>query len=237
VSVTLLLAGLVVLVGATVQGFVGFGLGLFAAPLLALLDPTLVPVPLLLVATVTSVLSVLREHRHTDWRGVGWMVLGRVPGTFVGLAAVLLLSARWFGILVGLSVLACVALSLVSWHPRPTRPTLLLAGAVSGATATSATIGGPPVAIVYQHSEGPRVRATLGAFFVLGAAMSVAALASAGRVGLAELRTAGLLVPFLLVGFALSGPARRWVDVRWLRPLLLGVSSAGAVLLIAQAVQ
>ena len=231
----LLVAGLVVLVGAVVQGFVGFGLGLFAAPLLALLEPSLVPVPLLMIASLTSVLSVVREHRHTDWRGVGWVVIGRVPGTAVGLAAVLLLSARWFGILVGLSVLACVALSLVSWRPLPTARALLVAGAVSGATATSATIGGPPLALVYQHSEGPRVRATLGACFLIGSAMSIAALGTAGRVGVDELRAAVTLVPFLLVGFALSGPARRRLDLRWLRPGVLGVSALGAVLLIAQA--
>lgn len=232
---TLLLAGLVVLAGAVVQGFVGFGLGLLAAPLLALLEPSLVPVPLLLVASLTSVLAVVREHRHTDWRGVGWVVVGRVPGTLVGLAAVLLLSPRWFGILVGLSVLACVGLSLVSWRPQPTTRALLVAGVVSGATATSATIGGPPIALVYQHSKGPEVRATLGACFLIGSALSVAALATAGRVGPEQLRAALVLVPFLLAGFVLSGPARRWLDVRWLRPGVLGVSAAGAVLLITQA--
>ncbi len=221
--------------GSTVQGFVGFGLGMVAAPLLALLEPGLVPVPLLLIACLMSMLSMVREFRHADWRGVGWIVTGRVPGTGVGLAAVLLLSARWFGIVVGLSVLACVALSLVSWRPRPTARALLVAGAVSGATATSATIGGPPIALVYQRDSGPRVRATLGASLLIGSVMSVVALGLAGRVGVEQLRAAVVLVPFLLVGFALSGPARRWLDLRWLRPGVLGVSAAGAVLLIAQA--
>lgn len=223
------------LAGSVVQGLVGFGLNLLAAPLLALLEPSLVPVPLLLVASLTAVLAVAREHRHTEWRGVAWVMAGRVPGTAVGLLAVLALSARWFGVLVGLSVLACVALSLVSWRPSPTPLALLVAGVVSGATATSATIGGPPLALVYQNSEGPRIRATLGACFLLGSALAIAALAGAGRVGMEELRAAVVLVPFLLVGFALSGPARRWLDVRWLRPAVLGVSAGGAVLLIAQA--
>ena len=40
----IVVAGLVVAVGALVQGTVGFGLALVAAPLLAILDPALVPV-------------------------------------------------------------------------------------------------------------------------------------------------------------------------------------------------
>ena len=41
----LLVAGIGVLVGAAVQGAVGMGLGLIGAPVLPLLDPTLVPGP------------------------------------------------------------------------------------------------------------------------------------------------------------------------------------------------
>ncbi len=85
-------AGLVVALGALVQGAVGYGMALVAAPLLTLLDPALVPVPLLLLATVHSVLAVIRDGRHADWLGIGWAMLGRLPGTVLGVLAVVALS-------------------------------------------------------------------------------------------------------------------------------------------------
>jgi len=58
-------------------------------------------------------------------------------------------------------------------------------------------IGGPPLALIYQHERGARIRATL---------------AATGHLHLSDLVPAAILVPFLLAGFALSGPARRLVD-------------------------
>lgn len=230
----LLTAGTVVALGAVVQGAVGFGLALVAAPLLALLDPTLVPVPLIMLATVHAVLAVLRESRDADWRGVGWAMVGRLPGTALGVLAVVALPQRGLAIVIGGCVLVFVLLSVVSWQPRPTPGALLVAGVASGAGGTAASIGGPPVALLYQHASGPRVRATLGAYFVLGSAVSVAALAVAGQIGTTQLTATTALVPFLVVGFALSGPARRVLDAGLTRRAVLAVAAASAVLLIGQ---
>jgi uncharacterized membrane protein YfcA len=58
--------------GALMQGTVGFGLALVAAPLLVLLDPALVPVSLLLLlATAHALLMPRREHGDTDGRVSG----------------------------------------------------------------------------------------------------------------------------------------------------------------------
>ncbi|MGH8964098.1 MAG: sulfite exporter TauE/SafE family protein, partial [Actinomycetes bacterium] len=69
-------AGLVVALGALVQGAVGYGMALVAAPLLALVNPALVPVPLILLTSVHAVLAVIRDGRHADWPGIGWAMLG-----------------------------------------------------------------------------------------------------------------------------------------------------------------
>jgi uncharacterized membrane protein YfcA len=230
----LLIAGAVVALGAAVQGAVGYGMALIAAPILALIDPTLVPVPVLMLASVHSVLAVVRDGRHADWRGVGWAMLGRLPGTALGVLAVLTLSQRAFSLLIGVCVLAFVGLSLLTWRPQPRPGSLVLAGVASGAGGTAASIGGPPLALLYQNATGPRVRGTLGAYFVLGSLTSVAALAGAGQVTSGVLLSTAALLPFLIVGFVLSGPARRVLDDGWTRTAVLAVAAASAVLLIAR---
>ncbi|MGH3695024.1 MAG: TSUP family transporter [Pseudonocardiaceae bacterium] len=228
-------AGLILVVGALVQGAVGYGMALVAAPLLAMVDPTLVPVPLLLLTSVHSVLAVVRDGRHADWTGIGWAMLGRLPGTGLGVLAVVALSQRVFAVLIALCVLACVVLSLLRWRPRPRPGSLMLAGLASGAGGTAASIGGPPIALLYQDAEGPRVRGTIGGYFVLGSAASIAALALAGQVTGESLEKAVFFAPFLLVGFALSGPARRVLDNGWTRPAVLAVAAVSALLLLGRA--
>jgi uncharacterized membrane protein YfcA len=232
----IVLAGLVVAVGALVQGAAGFGLALVAAPLLAMLDPALVPVPLLALITVHALLALRRERGGTDWRGVGWALLGRVPGIALGALAVATLPPRPFAALIALTVLGAAALSTGRWRPRPTAPALLVAGIVSGVGGTATSIGGPPVALLYQNSTGPQVRATLAAYFTAGAVLSLAALAVAGQVTAEALRAAVLLAPFMVVGFVLSGPARRILDAGRTRRAVIAISAAAALGLLARAV-
>jgi uncharacterized membrane protein YfcA len=231
----ILAAGLVVALGALVQGAVGYGMALVAAPLLFLVDPALVPVPMILLASVHSVLAVARDGHHADWRGVGWAMLGRLPGTGLGVLAVVALSTQVFTLLIGVGVLVCVGLSLLTWQPRPRPGSLLLAGVASGAGGTAAAIGGPPIALLYQHATGATVRGTIGGYFVLGSITSIAALAIAGQVTSHSLLSTAQLVPFLLVGFALSGPARTVLDNGWTRHAVLAVAAVSSVALIGRA--
>ncbi|HKS53281.1 MAG TPA: sulfite exporter TauE/SafE family protein [Pseudonocardiaceae bacterium] len=230
----LITAGLIVALGALVQGTVGYGMALVAAPLLALVEPTYVPVPLILLTSAHAVLAAVRDWQHADWTGIGWAMAGRLPGTGLGVLAVVALSPRVFALLVGLGVLICVLLSLLSWRPRPRPGSLLLAGLVSGAGGTAASIGGPPLALLYQEAAGPRVRGTIGGYFVLGSVISLAALAAAGQVTGESLGRTAALAPFLLIGFALSGPARRVLDNGWTRRAVLSVAAASAALLLGR---
>jgi uncharacterized membrane protein YfcA len=234
--VVIVLAGLVVALGGLVQGTVGFGLALVAAPLLAIIDPALVPVPLVLVSGLHATLAMVRERSDTDWAGVGWALLGRLPGIAVGVVAVAALSPRAFSAVVGIIVLVCALLSAVAWRPRPGPAALLVAGLVSGVTGTAASIGGPPVALLYQDEGGPRVRATLAAYFTAGTVLSLAGLLVGGQVHGSQLLAAATLLPFMVAGFLLSGPARRLLDRGWVRPAVLAVSTAGALFLLVNAV-
>ncbi|MEU0878498.1 sulfite exporter TauE/SafE family protein [Lentzea sp. NPDC005914] len=227
-------AGLVVALGGLLQGLIGFGLALIAVPLIALLDPTLLPVPVLMVATAHASMSLAREFSHVDWRGVGWAMLGRLPGTVVGILIVDSLDPKGFGLVVGGSVLGCVLLSITAWRPEPRPKSLVTAGFASGSFGTATAVGGPMVALLYQNQAGPQVRATLAAFFVLGSGASVIGLLAAGHVSAHQLWTGLALIPFLVAGFLLSGPLRKRFDAGGIRTPMLIVAGASAVVLIVR---
>ncbi len=221
----------VVALGATIQGTVGFGLGLFAAPLLLLIEPGLVPGPLLLASAVLTLLLARRNWHGVQVGDLGWALGGRVVGTLLALAVLTTLSARQLDTLFGVLVLTAVVLTGIGPKIRPGPGPLLAAGTASGLMGTMTTIGGPPVALLYQHESGPRIRGTLSAFFVVGVVLSVAGLASVGRFGIPEVVQAGLIVPGVLAGYAASVVTEQWIGGRWLRSAVL-VVSAGAGLAV-----
>ncbi len=71
-------------------------------------------------------------------------------------------------VLVGVMVLVAVALTARAVDVRLNRPTLVGAGFVSGIAGTATSIGGPPLAIVYQREESDVLRSTLGVYFMVG---------------------------------------------------------------------
>ena len=75
----IIIAGLVIALGALVQGAVGYGMALVAAPLLALVDPRLVPVPLILL---TSTCASQRQQARSNYTRKLW-AMRRPPFTLL----------------------------------------------------------------------------------------------------------------------------------------------------------
>ena len=72
--------GLVVYaIGRTLQGVLGFGGGLFAVPILALIHPDFVPGPVLMANPLLSGLLSMRERGSVDRHGLRWALTGRIP--------------------------------------------------------------------------------------------------------------------------------------------------------------
>ena len=227
-----LAAGGAVLIGSAVQGSVGLGLGLVAAPVVSLLQPSLMPGTMLIATVLLPVLTLAGEWRHVDYRGVSWALAGRLVGTVGGVWVVATLAPRTLGLVVGVMVLAAVVLTTSTLHVRPTPGTLSAAGVVSGVAGTATSIGGPPIALVYQHDPGPRIRASLAAYFVVGVSVSLAALAIGGQLPRQQVTYGLVLLPFVVAGFVLARPLRRYVDGRWLRSVLLTVITVSGVVLV-----
>lgn len=232
----LVLAGIALLVGAAVQSTVGLGLGLVAAPIISFLDPTLMPGAALIPAVVLPMLTLLQERRQVDWRGLAWGGPARLPGAVLGVWIVATLDPGALAGMIGAMVLGAVLLSAWSLRVRISPVSLVTAGCVSGIVGTATSVGGPPIALLYQYEPPARLRATLAAFFLFGATTSLAALTIGGQV---DLRTAliGLAaIPGVAVGFGLGNLVRRRVDTGRLRVAMLCVVGASAVGLLGQAV-
>lgn len=226
----------VVAVGAIAQGSVGFGFGMIAAPVLALIDESLVPGVVLLLALLTAITVAWQERGALDWRGIKWALVGRVFGTLAGAYAVSRLSHDALAIALGVIVLIAVALSVWGLHVRIERGTLVGAGALSGFMGTLTSVGGPPMALVYQREQAAKLRATLAGFFLFGATFSLLTLAASGEVGTDQLKYGALLVPGMVAGLVASRYLASHLDKGWSRWAVLAMSAVASVVLIAEAI-
>ncbi len=226
----------VIFVGATVQSSIGIGMGMIAAPLLALADSAFIPAVIVIAVLPLTLAVSWADRDHIQGRGVGVALIGRLPGAVVGALVAAALSAELLGVLVAASVLAAVVASLVTHRFEPTDGHLGAAGFASGFTGTATGVGGPPMALTYQHADPLVMRASLSAFFAVGAVMSLIALASTGQVSTHQLQLAAMLAPGVLLGVAAARVLGELLDPRVVRPTVLVVCTASSLALLARVI-
>lgn len=210
-----------VAVAAFVQGTTGVGFALIVAPVMGLLAPALVPVCLLTLMLPLNVYVAWRERAALDRSGAGWITLGRLVGTFGGVWILAVLPISALDVLIGASTILAAAATLVLPSFRAGRQSFVAAGLVTGVTETATGIGGPPLALVYQHHAAAVLRSTIAFCFVVGELISLASLSVAGHASAPQFEAALLLVPPLAVGAVLSRSVHRRVDGRVLRACVL----------------
>lgn len=198
------LACAIVTLGATVHGAVGLGLGLVSAPLLLLINPQYVPGPLLVCSLVLTVMMALREKQSIDFYGLGWGYAGRVLGTIIALTILSYLPRTYVSMLSAILVLGAVFLSLLKIRTKLSIGSLITAGSASGIMSTLSSVGGPPLALLYQYENGSKLRATMSGFFILGTVTSIAGLAIVGQFTFAHIQVSAILLPGVVLGYYLS---------------------------------
>jgi len=236
VSLLALLLGLVTtLVAATVQGTIGFGFAVLSVPVLSLLDRKMAPVPQLLIALPLTLSMLWRERQAVDLRGVAWVLAGRLPGAALGVLLLKIGHPALLDLLLATVVLAAVAIVGSSATVQRNRLTELFAGVASGTFALLASIGGPPLALLYRDAPPETLRATLAALFSIGLLITLSARLLAHEIHLTDLRVAAWLLPALLLGLWIS----RWtigrVGQRSLKAAILIVSAIAAAGLVTRA--
>jgi uncharacterized protein len=228
----LVIAIMIIAAGAALQAATGMGMALFAAPLLALVDPAFVPGPALCAVMALSAAVAWRERAAIDRRILLVALLGLSAGCVIGAVLLRLLIGRDLSRAFAALILAAVCLSVAGLRVRTSKPALLIGGAASGILGTMAGVQGPPIALVLQHEAPERLRATLCAFFASGGLVSLLALAAAGTFGLGELGLGLELLPGVALGFAIAPVFARRIERRQARAAVLLISTLSALALL-----
>ncbi|MFE1878483.1 sulfite exporter TauE/SafE family protein [Streptomyces diastatochromogenes] len=226
---------LAVAAAAFVQGTSGLGFALIVAPVAGLLDPGLLPGFVLTAMIPLNLYVAWRERHSLDVRGAGWITAARLAATPAGLALLWVIPEGDLGAVVGASTVLAALASLVVPAFTPGRGAYLGAGVLTGLTETATGVGGPPLALVYQHRPPGELRATIAVCFLTGEIASLALLFATGRGHAADLGRAALLLPALAAGAWLSRLVHRRVDAKRMRGFVLVFALVSGVVLMAGA--
>lgn len=71
---------LIVMMGAIVQGSTSMGFALTVAPVLMIINPSFVPVAILMSGFTLSVYLMIRERKSIIFKGLGYSIFGRILG-------------------------------------------------------------------------------------------------------------------------------------------------------------
>lgn len=225
----------IVFLAGIVQAGLGMGFGLTAAPFVALLDPQLVPAPVLILGFFSSAWVAVLHRAQIVWPEVGVATFGRLIGVGVTTMLLLSFSREAFTLTFALLVIAAVGMSLAGVRFPFSRGSLLAVSVVSGVMGTITSVGAPPLALVYQSRPPGPSRATLGAFFTLGVALSLSALIATGWCGWHDAELAAIMAPAMVAGLIFAGRFRHHFDSRY-RGLMLMASGFAALILLGRTV-
>lgn len=233
---TLALASLIVFLGALTQSLIGFGLAVVASPLLYIVDPQLVPGPVIAMGFTISLLTLFRERGHLEFNGLQYALIGRVPGGFIGASLLLFAPQPILGLSIAAIVAVAVILSLYKFSLPVNKKTLFGAGVVSGIFGNIAAIGGPPMAILLSGKDASQFRAALSAFFIFSSTIAMVILAITGLLELKHLWLSLMLLPSVLLGYLVAGRLVGSVDKDKTKIATLVLCSISALVLTVKSV-
>ena len=231
----LMLALFIVALAAALQSAIGFGLALVAAPFLLMIDPRLIPGPLVMASLALTALTAYRDRAHIDLQGMGAALVGRALGTVLAAIFLAFASTFFFDLAFGSLVMLAAILSGAGLHFQANRTSALIAGGASGLMGTISSIGGPPMAIIYQNASTGTLRGTLAGYFAAGTVLTLAALWSVGRFGEEEILLGLMLTPGTVVGFGLGHISRDLFPKQIIRPLIIGLSFFSGLFVLIRA--
>jgi uncharacterized protein len=221
-------------IGSALQASVGIGLALFVVPLLALVDQSFIPGPMLLAGILLTLMTAYSERAAIDVRALRSSLVGLAIGTVAGVCTLKYASGPHLDKTFGVLVLLAVLVSVAGYRITATPLSLLIAGGASGVMGAMVGIHGPPISLVLQNSEPRVARAMLSAFFSIAYLGAVAALTIFGLFGIPQLVRAGILIPGVMIGLIASRFISQHINDGRLRAIIVGIAAASAIALLVR---
>ena len=231
-----LLALVFLAVGGGVQATLGIGAGLVAGPALTVIEPELLPGPMLAMAMVVNVRNAVADRQSTHVLAWKRALLGAPLGLGLGAVVLSFTNVKTLSLLVSFFVLGAVALQLSGLKPPSGTISDYIAGTATAFSSTVAALPGPMFVVFHGHRAPGTVRGTLASFMLLVTPAILLFLAIDGRFGFRQFALAVALAPGMFLGLLLGKALRPRISIDRFRVIILSVASLSAVAVIIRTI-
>ncbi|MEG3639674.1 sulfite exporter TauE/SafE family protein [Magnetococcus sp. PR-3] len=235
-AIHLLYISMAVLVAALLQGATGFGYALVAAPVVMLLQPELMPAPIVISALLLTLLMSARNLPHIQWRWLGIALISYLPGLWIGAWLLTSLPPSWVSLLFGGLTLLAVGLSWVGRYPSASHALLLPSGVVSGIMGVTTTMNGPPLVLALQHLTVAQLRGTMGGFFFMAAIPTLFTLHEIGQLERLPVQLGFWLMIPVSMGFLCALYLSHWFDQEKGKKVVLLLAGVSGVVIVLRSI-
>jgi uncharacterized protein len=204
------LVGLIIGGAFAIEAAIGFGSGLVAVPLLALVVGTKAGVPVQLVFQFLMGGLLFKEYRNVSLRHVLILAPSLVAGIVVGFLVNGYLSERWVTLSLALYLIVFLAMEFLAKRGlRMPKPNVVAAGIAGGLIQALFGTGGPPLVTYLQSQNLEKInfRATIIAVLFIAQVLRLAVSVPANLIQQSTI----LLVLAALPAFLLAVPLGRWL--------------------------
>jgi hypothetical protein len=230
-------AALVVLLAYVVRGIAGFGSGLIAVPLLAVMAPVQMVVPVVVsLDYVGSGVQSVRNLGRVVWREQLTLLPFSLIGIALGLVVLRGVSTTVLSRALGGFVIVYAVYQLLPLPPlRGSRVAAIACGLLGGLVGTLFGTGGPFYAIYFnlRGLDKTEFRATFATNFLIDGGVRLVGYAIAGLYGWSTLEWTTIALPIMAVGLYVGGRIHLGLSQRaFVRLVSLILVASGAALLL-----
>ncbi|MBU0690300.1 sulfite exporter TauE/SafE family protein [bacterium] len=193
------------LIASTVSGVAGVGGGMIYLPVLVEIVGPQLAVPYLTVLLLAGNFSRFWfARKHVDWKVLGHLALGAVPGAALGALCFTILPAFWITKILGVYLLAYVILNFtrMQWPKRATLQSMTVMGIPAG--FSSGIVGGSGLIMAPFFLKYGLVKEAFLSTEALAAAsthiMKIFVWSGASIIGLNDLKLLAPLAVLMIVG-------------------------------------
>ncbi len=101
---------------------------------------------------------------------------------------------------------------------------------------STTSIGGPPIALVYQSRSGSEIRGTLSGYFSISASITAIMLFSRGQIQTYNLLAALPMIAGCFAGFYLSCHTTHRMTPRYTRQIVLVMATVAGIILLVKGI-
>ncbi len=223
--------------GAVVLGTISFGLGTVAMPfLLLVLHPQEAVVIVNAMIIPTTGLTVIQTWRHLRLGETWPFLLSGLPPVPMGVILLHGFNPVALRLAIVAIILTLAVMSLFSIRLPGSRRSWMgpLCGTATTLLVTALAVGAPLAALyaIEQDWYPDTIRATLGLYFLLAAALALTLFAISGLVSVTTAQNVGALALAVLAGSAVAAVVARKISRRVFRYVVVAVTVAGSISLL-----